>query len=274
MPAYCRCYVTQAFTGQLDRVCRSAVCRAIKRVKAHAAPLFAVRRKPRVSRKDAEALIVNCTEQPIQRPGSDAVQKAHDSGKKKRHTLKAEFVVTAAGCIASVSPSRPGSRHDLALRREGPPLPSRARVYADSAYQGYDKDHSNLDIPYKRPKGGELDEEETQHNRGLGSFRVAVGHRIGHVERFRIASDRFRNPRPTHRTKLSIIAGLVNMEAGFMSFRSRPRTGKPRHTPQQTILPDRPTTFATGLFDGFCVTQVAKDHFNHYRSLRSGCRRN
>lgn len=218
MLVYYRCYVTQEFIGQLYRVDRSAICRAIKRVEAHAVPLLAVRREPRISRKEAEALIVDCTEQPIQRPGDDATQKAHYSGKKKRHTLKAEFVVTAAGRIASVSESHPGSRHDLAIRRDGPPLPKAARVHADSAYQGYDKDHPNLDVPYKRPKGGALDEEEKQYNRGLGSFRVAVEHRIGRVKRFRIVSDRFRNPRPTHHTKTSIIAGMVNMEAGFMPF--------------------------------------------------------
>lgn len=39
--------------------------------------------------------------------------------------------------------------------------------------------------------------------------------RIGRTKRFRIVSDRFRNPRPTHYTRPSIIAGLVNIEAGF-----------------------------------------------------------
>lgn len=218
MLVYYRCCVTPEFIGQLYRVDRSATCRAIKRVEAHAVPLFAARREPRISRKDAEALIVDGTEQPIQRPGDDATQKAHYSGKKKRHTLKAGFVVTAAGRIASVSEPHPGSRHDLAIRRAGPPLPKKARVYADSADQGYGKAPPHLDTPYKKPKGGELDEEERQYNRGPGSFRVAVEHRIGCVKRVRIASDRFRNPRPTHHTKTSIIAGLVNMEAGFMPF--------------------------------------------------------
>ncbi len=166
--------------------------------------------------KDAESLIVDCTEQPIQRPGVDTTQKAHYSGKKKRHTLKTEFVVTGKGRVAAVSPSHPGSHHDLAIRRQGPSLPKTARMYADRADQGYNKDHPNLDIPYKKPRGGELDEQERQYNRGLGSFRVAIEHRIGRVKRFRIVSDRFRNPRPTHHTKISIIAGLVNIEASFM----------------------------------------------------------
>ena len=212
---YYRCYVTQEFIGFFYQVDRSVICRTIQRIEAHVKPLFAIRREPRISKQEAEALMIDCTEQPIQRPSNDATQRAHYSGKKKRHTLKTEYIVTAKGRIASVSPSHPGSHHDLAIRRQGPLLPRHARGYADSAYQGYDKDHPNLDIPYKKPKGGELTAEEKQYNRGLSSFRVAVEHRIGRTKRFRIISDRFRNPRRTHHTKTSIIAGIVNLEAGF-----------------------------------------------------------
>jgi hypothetical protein len=218
MLLYYRCYVTQEFIGFFWQVDRSVICRAIRRVERHAQPLLGVRRDPKITRREAEALIVDCTEQPIERPGVDAVQRTHYSGKKKRHTLKTEYVVTGKGRIASVSDSHPGSRHDLTIRREGPKLPKAARVYADSAYQGYEREHASLDIPYKKPKGGELNDEEKDYNRGLGSFRVAVEHRIGRTKRFRIVAERYRNPRDTHHTKTSIIAGLVNIEAGFMPF--------------------------------------------------------
>ena len=145
-------------------------------------------------------------------------QRAHYSGKKKRHTLKTEYIVTADGRIAAVSPSHPGSHHDLTIRRTGPPLPKAARTYVDSAYQGYDKEHPSLDVPYKKPKGGELTSEEKEYNRALSSFRVRVEHQIGRTKRFRIAGDRFRNPLATHHTKTSIIAGLVNIAAGFWPF--------------------------------------------------------
>jgi hypothetical protein len=206
---------TLGFFYQVDR---SVICRAIQRIEAHVKPAFAVRRKPTISRQEAEALIIDCTEQPIQRPRDNATQEAHYSGKKKCHTLKTEYIITAKGRIASVSTSHPGSHHDLTLRREGTPLPKHARGYSDSAYQGYDKEHPNLDIPYKKTKGGELTDEEKEYNRGLSSFRVAVEHRIGRTKRFRIVSDRFRNPRRTHHTKTSIIAGLVNIEAGIWPF--------------------------------------------------------
>ena len=215
MAIYYRCYVPQEFIGFFYNVEKSAICRAIQRVEKLAKPRFGVTREPRVSRKEAEALIIDCTEQPIHRPGEDAVQKRHYSGEKKRHTLKREYIVTKDGRIASVSPSHPGSRHDLAVRRSGPRLPKGARAYGDSAYQGHDKEREAIDYPYKKPKGGQLTEQEKEYNKGLSRFRVRVEHKIGQVKRFRIVSDPFRNPRRTHHTKTSIIAGIVNMESGF-----------------------------------------------------------
>lgn len=218
MLIYYRCYVTQEFLGFLYHVHKSAICRAIQRMEGLAKPLIGVGRKPKISRAEAEALIVDCTEQPIQRPGTDTVQREHYSGKKKRHTLKTEYVVTHKGRIVSASPSHPGSHHDLAVRRNGPRLPKQARVYADSAYQGYDRDHRNLEFPYKKPKRGELTDDEKEYNRGLSGFRVKVEHRIGRTKRYKIVSDRFRNPLRTHGTKISIVAGLVNLEDGFGPF--------------------------------------------------------
>ena len=212
---YYRCYVTQEFIGFFYGVDRSVICRAIQRLEMIAKPALGVKREPRLSKQEAEALIIDCTEQPVHRPGDDATQKKHYSGKKKRHTLKTEYVVTERGRIAGLSPSHPGSRHDLTVRRQGPVLPGEARIHADSAYQGYDKEHPNIDYPYKKPKGGSLTAEEKQYNRGLSGFRVRVEHKIGETKRFRIVSHPFRNPRHTHFTKTSIIAGIVNMATGF-----------------------------------------------------------
>jgi len=215
MLMYYRCYVTQEFVGFLYGVDKGVICRAIQRIEVFAKPLFGVKREPRVTKEEAEALIIDCTEQPIHRPGNDDIQQAHYSGKKKRHTLKTEYIVTGKGRITSVSPSHPGSHHDLAIRRDGPDLPEGSRAYGDSAYQGYDKEHPAIDYPYKKPKGGSLTAEEKEYNGGLSRFRVRVEHKIGQVKRFRIVSDRFRNPRRTHHTKVSIVAGIVNIEGGF-----------------------------------------------------------
>jgi DDE superfamily endonuclease len=211
-----RCYVTQEFLGFFHRADRGVIRRAIRRIEAQVKPLFALRREPKVGRHEAEALIVDRTEQPIRRPKDRAAQRAHYSGKKKRHTLETEYIVAGNGRIVGVSDSNPGSRHDPTIRRAGPPLPTHARGYADGAYQGHDKEHPNLDTPYRKPEGGELTADEKDYNRGLGGFRVAIEHRIGRTKRSRILCDRCRNPRHTHHAKTSIIAGLVNVDAGFL----------------------------------------------------------
>ena len=174
--------------------------------------------RPRLTRREVEAAIIDCTEQPIERPGEEAIQSEHYSGKKKRHTPKTEYAVTGEGRITSISQFRPGSRHGLTFRRDGPKLPKRARLYVDSAYQGYDKEYPNIDFPYREPKDGELTEEKKQYDRGPGSFPVAVEHRIGRCKRFRIVSEHYRNPLRTHHTKTAIVDGLVNNAAGFEPF--------------------------------------------------------
>ena len=88
MLIYYRCYVTQEFIGFFNHLDNSAICRAIQRIEKLAKPLFGVKREPRVTRTEAEALIIDCTEQPIHRPRDDVVQKRHYSGKKKRHTAE------------------------------------------------------------------------------------------------------------------------------------------------------------------------------------------
>jgi hypothetical protein len=65
MPIDYRCYVTQEFLGFFYNVDKSTICRAIQRIERLVHPLFGVRREPKLSRREVEALIVDCTEQPI-----------------------------------------------------------------------------------------------------------------------------------------------------------------------------------------------------------------
>jgi hypothetical protein len=95
------------------------------------------------------------------------------------------------------------------------PLPENAHGYADSGYQGYQNDHTDLDIPYKKSKKGKLTKEEKDYNHALSRFRVRVEHAIGRMKKFRILADRYRYPRSRHSVKFAIIAGITNLLAGF-----------------------------------------------------------
>lgn len=68
----------------------------------------------------------------------------------------------------------------------------------DSGYQGYQDDHSDTEIPYKRIKNNLLHGEQKAYNHALSRLRVrserapsaALGSGAGRMKRFRILADR------------------------------------------------------------------------------------
>ena len=192
---------------------KSTISRSLRRIEALAARVLGVNRAIRVSREEAEALIIDCTEQPVQRPSRK--QRCWYSGKKKRHTIKSEIAVTEKGRIGGVSKPAPGRVHDLEIRRRGPPLPEGAHVYADSGYQGLQEDHPGIEIPYKKTKTRPLARDERTYNHALSRFRVRVEHAIARLKSFRILSERYRYPRDRYAVKISTVAGILNIAAGF-----------------------------------------------------------
>ena len=76
---------------------------------------------------------------------------------------------------------------------------------ADTGYHG-----TAMRTPHKKPKGGQLTNEQKAFNRSFSSSRVKVEHGIGGMKRFGIAGQRFRNPRRTHTILMKNVAGLAN----------------------------------------------------------------
>jgi len=208
-----RCAVTQDFIACLYQVDKSAICRALQRIKPVANRVLGVKRSIRVTAEEAEALIIDATEQPIQRPSRK--QRCRYSGKKKGHWIKTEIIVTAKGRIVSRSDPAAGRTSDITLRRRGPPLPKASRAYADSGYQGLQDEHPDVEIPYKKSKHHPLTRDEKVYNHALSRFRVRIEHVFAKIKRFRIMADRFRYPKPTYAAKFAIVAGIINILAGF-----------------------------------------------------------
>lgn len=208
-----RCHITQDFLACLYHVDKATICRSLRRIEPLARKALGVSRRISVSKEEAQGLIMDCTEQPVQRP--QRKQRCWYSGKKKRHTVKNEIIITEGGTIVAVSDDAPGRVHDIEVRRRGPPLPKDARGHADSGYQGYQKDLPALEIPYKKSKKKPLTKDERAYNHALSRFRVRVEHAIARIKSFRILSDRYRYPRSRHAEKFSIVAGIANLKAGF-----------------------------------------------------------
>ena len=210
---YYRSYISQEFVGYLFGIDDSRVCRIIKKLEPLLAKVMALPNKKYLSKEEVESLIIDATEQPIERPQKG--QKPYYSGKKKRHTLKKEIRVTRAGRIIHTSKSRPGSIHDFQVHKTEPPIPKDTRAFVDSGYQGLDKLHIQTELPYKATKTKPLDEEEKEYNQALSRIRVKVEHILGDIKTFRILGDRYRNKRKRHNIKFNIIAGIVNLKNGF-----------------------------------------------------------
>lgn len=114
-----RCHISHEILGMLYGVNKSTICRALHRIEPIAARILGVRKQIVVSQAEFDGLIIDCTEQPVQRPKNE--QKQWYSGKKKHHSIKTEVIVTHKGRIVCVSDPAPGSVHDITIRKQGPP---------------------------------------------------------------------------------------------------------------------------------------------------------
>jgi hypothetical protein len=142
--------------------------------------------------------LVDATEQPVQRPRDPEAQKAHYSGKKKRHTRKIQIIVNEWGQVRDVSTSTPGAVHDLAhFRQSGAAarIPPGTIAGGDAGYQGLQHelpDHSVM-TPFKKSKHHPLSDEEKLLNQEFAALRITVENTICQFKHFHALADRFRH---------------------------------------------------------------------------------
>jgi hypothetical protein len=215
---YYRTYVSHAFLGFLFSIDDSAVGRNINPLQPLLAGIFRIpERRIELTEDEIRELFFDATERPTRRPKRG--QKEFYSGKKKRHTIKAQVVVVrerkppGPGAkarrlrIAAVSESSPGSVHDKRIYDTAWVVaPRDARRTGDTAYLG-----TGLETPARKPRGGELTERQKAGNRRLSRRRVAAEHGIGKMKVWRIASERYRNPVGKHTLVMKNVAGLHNL---------------------------------------------------------------
>ncbi len=122
-------------------------------------------------------------------------QRAYYSGKKKRHTLKAQVVVNGANGQIICTAFGKGRVHDFRLFKQHriPMLPEQLCL-ADKGYQGMTKLHLSSCTPTKKPRQAMLNTAERQHNRLLARLRVVAEHVNRSLKIFRILAERYRNP--------------------------------------------------------------------------------
>ncbi len=168
------------------------------------------------------SFLLDASERPIPRPGTEPRQTAHYSGKKKRHTVKNTIVTDRKGRrIVYLGATARGSTHDKPqAETDAPPFPPDSRGGADSGYQGYHPPNLTLTIPLKKPPGGELTPDEQAANTALAKRRIYVEHAIRGMKRQRIVTDIFRN------TAAGMVDLAAEVAAGLYNLTNQYRYGQ------------------------------------------------
>ena len=163
-------------------------------------------------------LIVDATEQPIERPSEQEVQKPYYSGKKKRHTLKSQIIFLPENLeIIDVLMGEKGSRSDIGmLRQRFNKFDEKQGFLGDKAYEG----ESQVVTPKKKPKKRELSQEEKDENNWISSKRVLIEHVIRLLKIFKVMQERFRLRRARYESVTKLICGLVRLRIGTLILNS------------------------------------------------------
>jgi hypothetical protein len=145
-------------------------------------------------------------------------QRRYYSGKKKRHTLKAQVVVDqTSGQIISKAYGT-GRVHDFCLFKSSQVTFANSQICLVAlGYQGITKLHTLSCTPAKKPRGADLPPAERQYNRLLASWRVVAEHINRKLKIFRILAERYRNRRRRFGLRFNLIAGLLNYELSLTS---------------------------------------------------------
>lgn len=159
-------------------------------------------------------LIVDSTEQPRERPRDQKEQQQCFSGKKKQHTFKNQLITLPEGKdIVDVMVGLPGPTSDISLfRTQQHKFTDEQQFEGDKAYIGA----TQMTTPHKKPRKGELTEQQKAENKIFSSKRIFVEHLIRLVKLFRIAKERFRLHPDTYKSVIYTVCGLVRLRIGTL----------------------------------------------------------
>lgn len=159
-------------------------------------------------------LIVDSSEQEIERPLDYQSQKETYSGKQKMHTFKSQFIVLPKMAdIVDVVVGKPGLTSDIKICRESlTKFETKQLFCGDKAYVG----ERQISTPQKKPKGGELTEEEKEKNKMCSSKRIYVEHLIRVIKIFKIMGERFRLKKSQYKSVCLTVCGLVRIRIGAL----------------------------------------------------------
>ena len=110
---YYRTYITHEFLGYFVGLDKTSICRLFARIEPLIAKYIHIKKCKRLTEKEVHRLLIDATEQPIQRPKKKAKRSYIIRERKKDIPIKLKLVMTDKGRIVQISKTKAGSIHDL-----------------------------------------------------------------------------------------------------------------------------------------------------------------
>ena len=156
---------------------------------------------------------VDSTEQEIPRPKNKRRRKSYYSGRRKKHTVKTQYMVNSEGLILHKTGHDRGRIHDYEIfKNKHPTIPLQVENVFDLGYIGVKNDFPTVKsvLPFRKNRKSELSNEEKRHNRKHSKLRVIVEHTVSRIKKFGIMGARFRNRLGRYDHASDIVSGLIN----------------------------------------------------------------
>ena len=177
-------------------------------------------------------MLMDATHVPIEKYGDPTWNRLTFSGKVGAATYNTNAVSDPGGLVLWMSTSVPGSTHDIRLLRDHIPdfgylthvmktdLPGDDRpvLVVDKGYLGIQEVFLGtcILIPVKRrmgsDEGGELSQEDRDHNRAVAQIRYVVEQCMGRIKLFGIMRGPYRGTPDRFNEDMNVVAGLANLK--------------------------------------------------------------
>ncbi len=222
---YYRLYITYTLSGFLFDLDQSNICRdisiiepLIKQCIPLPKKLYKRTRRLRTIDEIEEYFpgfkaFIDSSEQEIPRPKNKRKRKSYYSGKKRKHTVKTQYMVNSEGNILHKTGHDRGRIHDYEIfKNKHPTTPLQVENVFDLGYMGVKDDFPTAKyvLPFKKKRKSELSDEEKRHNRKHSRLRVIVEHTVCRIKKFGIMGTKFRNKLGRYDHASDIVSGLVN----------------------------------------------------------------
>jgi len=205
---YYRLYITFTLSGFLFDLDQSNICRdisiiepLIKQCIPLPKKLYKRTRRLRTIDEVEEYFpgfkaFIDSSEQEIPRPKNKRRRKSYYSGKKRKHTIKTQYMVNSEGTILHKTGHDRRRIHDYEIFKNKHPItPLQVENVLDLGYLGVKNDFPTVKyvLPFRKKRKSELSDGEKRYNRKYSKLRIIVEHTVSRIKKFGIMGTKFRN---------------------------------------------------------------------------------